>query len=97
MADPISTFAIDNAGPYTVTANSYCRRVEIRENIKSDSPPTADLQQYKPFNSSTPIYIPKGTSAIFARDVKWWPGDKVGAINTVAGSITVAQIESDEI
>lgn len=97
MADAISTFAIDNLGPYIVTANSPCRRIEIRENYNSASPPTADLQQFKPFNSATPVYVPKGTSAIFSRDVAWERGDKVGAVNTVSGSITVAQIETDKI
>lgn len=97
MPDPITTFAIDNGGPYNVVARSYCRRIEIRENYNSQNPPTADLQQFKPAGSSTPAAVSKGTSAIFTTLTTFYPGQVVGAVNTLAGSITVAQIEGGEI
>ena len=104
MADPISTFAIDNAGPnpngsYNVVANSYCRRITIQENYDSANPPSADLQQFIPATSSTPARVAKGTPAIFTplSDLYFTPRQIVGAIKTSSGSITVQQVESEQV
>lgn len=97
MADPITTYAIDNAGPYNVVANSYCLRITVQENYNSANPPTADLKQYRPAGSATPMRIPKGTPAIFTKGGTYYPGEVAGAIQTEAGSITVQQIDSSQI
>lgn len=97
MPDPITTYAIDNGGPYNVIARSYCKRIEVRENYNSSNPPTADLQQFNPAGSSTPAAVPKGTSAMFTTLGTFYPGQVVGAVNTVSGSIAVAQFEGAEI
>lgn len=100
MGQPYSTMAIDNAGPYSVIAQTYCNRILIQENYNSANPPTADLQQYNA-DGTGPIAIPKGTPAIFAFTASNWtsfrPGQVVGKINTTGGSITVQQVESERI
>lgn len=101
LADPCTTYAIDSGGPYNVIANSFCNRIEVRENFNSVTPPTADLKQYRPAGSLTPVNIPLGTSAIFTpytgQNDGFKPGQVVGQIQTVSGSITVAQIESTQV
>lgn len=98
MAGPYSTFAIDNAGPYAVVAKTYCKRILVQENYNSSNPPTADLQQFDA-NSNGPVAIVKGTPAIFnsVGDSRFYPGAVAGKINTAGGSITVEQIEGEEV
>ncbi len=93
MADPISTYALDTT-KVDVKANTYCRRIAVKENYDSDSPPTANLVQYEPTGSSTPAKIVKGAPAVFTSQSTYSPGEVVGGIKTSAGSITVQQIES---
>lgn len=108
MADPNSTFAIDNTQVYNVTANSVCRRIVVQENYDSANVPTADLLQYRPATSSTPTRVAKGTPAIYTKggtgagstpiSAGWYtPGEVAGGIKTSAGSITVQQVEGAEI
>ena len=96
MADPITTYALDTT-KVDVVANSYCRRITVKEDYDSDSPPTANLLQYDPTGSSTPVKIVKGTPAVFTSNTHFHPGLVVGAIKTSSGSITVQQIESSQI
>lgn len=97
---PYSTKAIDNAGPYNITAKTYCRRILVQENFNSANPPTADLQQYNA-DGTGPVAIAKGTPAIFAYagdpNQSFIPNQVVGQINTVSGSITIQQIEGDRV
>lgn len=95
MGQPVITKAIDNAGPYPITAPISCRRVLVQENYNSVNPPTADLQQFNP-DGSGPIAIPKGTPMIFAKG-PYIEGQLVGQANTAAGSVTVQIIGSMEI
>lgn len=96
MADPITTYALDTT-KIDVVANSYCKRIAVKEDYDSDSPPTANLLQYDPTGSSTPAKIVKGTPAIFTSNSNFYPGQVVGGIKTSSGSITVQQIESAQV
>ncbi|KKN66901.1 hypothetical protein LCGC14_0466760 [marine sediment metagenome] len=106
MADRITTYALDT-NKIDVVANSPCRRVSVKEDYDSDTPPTANLLQYDPTGSSTPAKVVKGTPAVFTKSKPssgvsqeantYFPGEVVGGIATSSGSITVQQIESDQI
>lgn len=98
FSGPYSTYSIDNSGPYAVTAQTYCRRIAVQENYDSDNPPTANLQQFNP-DQSGPILVVLGSPAIFSAcgDSRFYPGQIVGYINTVSGSITVAQAEGEQV
>jgi len=88
-----STFAIDNTKTYEVRANTYCTEIKVQEEYDSDEPPTADLEQFVPFDGD-PIKIAKGVPAIFSKGSSYRPKELVGGIKTVAGSISVQQRES---
>jgi hypothetical protein len=98
MAGAYSTFAIDNLGPYSVVAKTYCKRILVQENYNSTNPPTADLQQFDA-QGQGPVAVVKGTPAIFnsVGDSRFYPGQVAGKINTTGGSITVEQIEGEEV
>ena len=93
MAGSISTFAIDGSGPYKVTANTPCWRIEVRENYDLANLPQCDLQQFGPGTTTPGALIPKGTSARFSQMGAYYPGQEAGRINTASGSCTVVQIE----
>jgi hypothetical protein len=101
--NPTNTFAVDNTQRYQVIAQTYCRRILVQENYNSTTPPTADLLMSEPAGA-TQVAIPKGTSAIYTTAVTevvgspyFKPGQVAGEIETVSGSITVQQIESQEV
>ena len=88
------TFAIDNTQVFSVTARTYCKKISVRENYNAATPPTADLRKYVPSTSATPENIPQGTDAVFEDGGRhFYPGEVVGGINTLAGAITVIQVE----
>jgi len=89
----IYTFAIDSSGPYVVTAQTYCWRIEVRENYDLANLPQCDVQQFSPGSTTNPALIPKGTVAQFSHAGPYVPGQEAGRINTVSGSCTVVQIE----
>lgn len=89
----IKTFAIDSAGPYVVTAQKWCRRIEVRENYDQGTPPQCDLQQFNPGSTTNPALIAKGTPAEFSDIGAYNEGQEAGRINTASGSCTVVQIE----
>ena len=94
-----NTFAIDNGQRYKVIAQTYCYRIMVQENYNSVSAPTCDLLAAQPAGA-TQVNIAKGTPVIFTRalsDSKFMPGQVVGDIETVTGSCTVQQIESQQI
>ena len=98
-----NTFSIDNTQRYQVIAQTYCRRIVVQENYDSANPPTADLLMAIPAGA-TQILVAKGTPAIFAAPKLangggdlFDPGQIAGDIETVAGSITVQQVESATI
>ena len=93
MGNSIKTFAIDGSGPYIVTAQTNCRRIELRENYDLASLPTCDLQQFSPYTTTTPALVPKGSTAVFTTFGYYRIGDQAGRINTVTGSCTAVQIE----
>src|ERR1700688_2847542 len=105
MADATTTYAIDNAGPnadgsYNVAAQTYCKRIVVQENYNSVTAPSADLLQKMPSTAANFVNITKGTPAIFTAvglGNGFAPGQVVGSIKTVSGSITVQQIESQEV
>lgn len=93
-----NTFAVDNTQRYQVIAQTWCRRIQVQENYNSTSAPTADLLMARPAGA-TQVNIVKGTTAIFTASTHahFTPGQVVGDIETVSGSITVQQIESDQV
>lgn len=96
---PLNTFAIDNTKRYSVVAQTTCRRILIQENYNSVTPPTADLLAAQPAGG-TQVNIAKGTPMIFTPPVGnrfFAPQQIVGDIETVSGSITVQQIESQQV
>lgn len=94
----ILTFAIDGSGPYIVTAQTFCKSIEVRENYDLASLPQCDLQKFSVGTTTNPGLVPKGTSLFFRRALGCWiPGQEVGRINTVTGSCSVVQIEDEFI
>lgn len=105
---PLNTFAIDNTKRYSVVAQTTCRRILVQENYNSVTPPTADLLAAQP-PGGTQVNIAKGTPIIFTPQTGLTPGQNnfagqqflagqvVGDIETVSGSITVQQIESQQV
>lgn len=97
----IDTYAIDAAGPYDVIVRGVqpCRRVTIQEKYDSTNPPTADLKQYMPKGNTDFALVAKGTPAIFSAPTggSFYPGQTIGQIQTVSGSITVQQQEGDAV
>jgi hypothetical protein len=101
-----NTFGIDNTQRYSVIAQTYCRRITVQENFNSATPPTADLVMSKPAGA-TQIAVAKGTPAIFTASASdgisdgngyfYKPGQIVGDIETASGSITVQQVESNQV
>ena len=93
-----SQFAIDNSQRYDVISRTYCDMIEITEAYDSDTPPTADMIQYMPNNATNGQPIPQGTTAVFRKGShkgqSFVSGEVVGSIQTVTGSITVAQKET---
>jgi hypothetical protein len=110
VADATTTYAIDNNADYHVVVNTPCNRVVIQENYNSANPPTADLLQKMPFGAASAANIAKGTAAVYTPSTlasaqarrsgggaMFAPGDNIGSIRTVSGSITVQQVESMQI
>lgn len=93
-----NTFAVDNTQRYQVIAQTTCRRILVQENYNSATPPTADLLMSFP-PGATQVAVPKGTPAVFTPPHGLWfsPGTVAGEIETAAGSITVQQIEGDQV
>jgi len=95
MPGAITTYAVDNTAPVNVVAVQSCDRIEVRENVDMEgSLPTTALKQFKPAGSSQYALIPQGTAAVFEDFVVYNPGQIVGQIQTVSGSITVVQVET---
>jgi hypothetical protein len=96
---PINTYGIDNAQRYPVIARVDCRRITVQEDYNSANPPTADLLAAQPAGG-TQMKVAHGTSVTFTpADLGGYfkAGTKVGDIQTVAGSITVQQQDSQAI
>lgn len=106
-----NTFAIDNTQRYSVLANTQCRRIYVQENYDSAVPPTADLLMASPAGAAQ-ILVAKGTPCVFtakASDAskglatftagawEYVPGVVVGEIETVSGTITVQQLETNQV
>lgn len=97
----IDTYAIDAGGPYDVVVRGvlHCRRVTVQEQYDSVTPPTTDLRQYMPKGNADVAFIAKGTPAVFSAPTggSFYPGQTIGQIQTVTGSITVQQQEGDAV
>jgi hypothetical protein len=94
MADFTTTYGIDNTKEVDVTCHfDGALRIVVQENCDSNNPPTANLLQRGIVGGSGQIRVAKGTPAIFSSG-PYRSGEKVGTIETDAGSITVAQIET---
>ncbi|MFI5118609.1 MAG: hypothetical protein ACHP8B_18125 [Terriglobales bacterium] len=102
MPDRTTTYAIDNTQDYIVVTQTMCKRVTVQENYNSSTPPTADLLQKMPATAANAVNVAKGTPAIYTPDNLqgkglFYPGAVTGTIRTASGSITVQQIESNQI
>lgn len=103
--NPTNTFAVDNTQRYLVIVQTVCRRVTVQENYNSQNPPTADLLMSLAsprgyLANETQVAVAKGTPAIFtlpSGKLWFYPGDVAGDIETASGSITVQQVESQQI
>lgn len=90
--DRFSTFTTDSINPpEAIVANTLCRRVTIQENGDS----TQDYQVRMLSASSNPIKRQAGLPFTFSGDAghRYLPGETVGWVETLAGSITMLQIE----
>ena len=107
MADRTITYAIDNAGPnpdgsYNVVVQNICRRITLRENYNSSTPPTVNLIQKMPAGAANAANITEGDSAIYTALASqdggvFRPTQIAGTIKTAGGAASVQQIESDQI
>lgn len=85
------TFTVDNAGdPEPITVQSYCMKVVVYENAQAG---TTDFILRVPFIDSPGVTKPAGSKAEISRGERYVPGDIVGYIETVSGSVTFAQEE----
>lgn len=89
--DHLSTFVTDNVNPPEgVVTKTYCRRVTVRENGGA----TQDFNVRKESTSSNPIHMLAGEPYTFTDGGRLMaPGETVGFVETLAGSITMMQIE----
>lgn len=91
QGDRTKTFTVDNAGnPEPIQVQSYCRSVTIYENNQAG---TTDYILHIPAMGSSGVTKPAGSKAVISRDAQWYPGDIVGYVETVSGSVTFAQEE----
>lgn len=91
LGDRTKTFTVDNAGnPEPVTVQTYCRQVTIYENNQAG---TTDYIVHIPFAASSGVTKPAGSKMIIADGHLYSPGDTVGYVETVSGSVTFAQEE----
>jgi len=86
------TMSVDNLSLHAVTVQSVCRKVTIYEN---DQAGTTDWILAAPTANDAQITKPAGSKKEFERSpgVFWNPGDVVGYVKAVTGTITLAQEE----
>jgi hypothetical protein len=90
--DPFTTSTTDNVNPpESIVAVTFCNRVTIQENGDA----TQDYQVRRASTSSHPLKRLAGTPFTFSaeRGSFWKPGDTVGFVETLTGSITMLQVE----
>lgn len=94
---PVNTFGIDSTKRYQIVAQTICERITVQENYDSANPPSADLLVAQPAGG-TQALVSKGVPFVFTPQGKWfYPTNIVGDIETVSGSITLQQVESQSI
>jgi hypothetical protein len=91
IGDRTKTFTVDNAGsPEPIQVQSYCRQVTIYENNQAG---TTDYIVHVPSAVSAGVTKPAGSKAIISDGTRYSPGDTIGYVETVSGSVTFAQEE----
>jgi hypothetical protein len=96
---PVNTFGIDSTKRYQIVAQTVCKRITVQENYDSANPPTADYMIAQPAGG-TQALVSKGVPFVFTPPVgtQWfYPTNVVGDIETVSGSITLQQVESQQV
>jgi hypothetical protein len=89
--DRTKTFTVDAAGnPEPITVQSYCMKVVIYEDAQAG---TTDYILHVPAMASSGVTKPAGSKAEISRGERYVPGDIVGYVETVSGSVTFAQEE----
>lgn len=94
-----TTYGIDSTQRYKIVAATQCERVTVQENYDSATPPTADYKVAQP-SGAPQVLVSKGVPFIFTppNGAKFFfPQQVVGDIQTVSGSVTIQQIESQQV
>ncbi len=90
-----STFSVDNVGnPEPVTAQGPCRKIIVREQGAAG---TTDYFVRQPTNTSAQVRKVAGESTLFeaAPGNLFQTGQIVGYVETVTGSVTFSQEETE--
>lgn len=88
------TFTVDNAGnPEPIIVQSYCRKVTVYENNQAG---TTDYILHIPQMASVGVTKPAGSKAEIEpeSELRYSPGQTIGYIETVTGSVSFAQEEN---
>jgi hypothetical protein len=96
MAEPITTFGITAAGFTQVIAQTWCRKIRVRENYSFASPATTEILFKSSLAASGIGVCPQGEAIVFQpQNGAVWipPGCPVGAVEAGAGAIILLQME----
>jgi hypothetical protein len=107
MADQTYQFACDNTAYVNIVVQSAsCSRITIGEYYTSAVPSTTDLLVKQPATAANPAVVLQGTSitltptggtAFTPEGAYFNQGQIVGAVKTVAGSVTIQQVEGTRV
>jgi hypothetical protein len=98
MADQTYQFACDNTAYVNIVVQSpSCARITIGEYYTSASPSTTDLLVKQPATATNPAPVLQGTTITLTPSGGYFQrGQVVGAVKTVAGSVTIMQLEGQQ-
>lgn len=98
MADQTYQFPCDSTGYVNIVVQSpSCSRITIGEYYTSASPSTTDLLVKQPASAANPAPVLQGTTITLTPSGGYFQKDQViGSVKTVAGSVTILQVEGQQ-
>lgn len=98
MADQTYQFPCDNTAYVDIVVQSpSCSRITVGEYYTSSAPSTTDLLVKQPSTATNPAPVLQGTTITLTPNGGYFQkGQVIGSIKTVAGSVTIQQIEGQQ-
>lgn len=98
MADQTYQFPCDNTAYVDIVVQSpSCSRITVGEYYTSSAPATTDLLVKQPSTAANPAPVLQGTTITLTPNGGYFQrGQVIGSVKTVAGSVTIQQIEGQQ-